>query len=174
MPSLASLSIRGVGVVPPYTPKSPQPTLSTKMKTILGVVFSWRDGFAELDTTFSCESSRIDFRRHYRCTSTVICFSHTRSCGLGLNTIGGKSPNFCFCNSAILGTRPQGTCHLRQSTGITSENNFLVRVLSRSYPPGQGGAFQPRRPPKSRPVLQSLATARCCSHNDSFPPAFST
>src|SRR5271165_1718801 len=36
MPSLASLSMRGVGIVPPYTPKFPQPTLSTKMNTTLG------------------------------------------------------------------------------------------------------------------------------------------
>src|ERR1019366_2235662 len=36
MPSLAILSIRGVGIVPPYTPKLPQPTLSTRMKTMLG------------------------------------------------------------------------------------------------------------------------------------------
>src|ERR1039457_3911459 len=36
MPSLAILSIRGVGIVPPYTPKVPQPTLSTRMKTMLG------------------------------------------------------------------------------------------------------------------------------------------
>src|SRR5271165_1680581 len=36
MPSLANLSMRGVGIVPPYTPKFPQPTLSTRMKTMLG------------------------------------------------------------------------------------------------------------------------------------------
>src|ERR1700682_5211489 len=36
MPWLASLSMRGVGIVPPYTPKFPQPTLSTRMKTMLG------------------------------------------------------------------------------------------------------------------------------------------
>jgi hypothetical protein len=36
MPSLASLSMRGVGIVPPYTPKFPQPTLSTRMNTMLG------------------------------------------------------------------------------------------------------------------------------------------
>src|SRR5215469_11273910 len=37
MPSLASLSMRGVGIVPPYTPKVPQPMLSTRMKTMLGL-----------------------------------------------------------------------------------------------------------------------------------------
>src|SRR5215471_18330668 len=37
MPSLANLSMRGVGIVPPYTPKAPQPMLSTKMKTMLGL-----------------------------------------------------------------------------------------------------------------------------------------
>src|SRR5215469_515520 len=37
MPSLANLSMRGVGIVPPYTPKVPQPMLSTKMKTMLGL-----------------------------------------------------------------------------------------------------------------------------------------
>src|SRR5262249_36989449 len=39
--------MRGVGVMPPYTPKSPQPTLSTRMKTMLGLVSAaaaWRIG----------------------------------------------------------------------------------------------------------------------------------
>src|SRR5271165_874728 len=36
MPALDSVSMRGVGIVPPYTPKSPQPTLSTRMNTTLG------------------------------------------------------------------------------------------------------------------------------------------
>ena len=36
MPSAAILSIRGVGIVPPYTPKFPQPTLSTRMKMMFG------------------------------------------------------------------------------------------------------------------------------------------
>src|SRR5271165_4406909 len=40
MPSLANLSMRGVGMVPPYTPKFPQPTLSTRMNTMLGF-FAW-------------------------------------------------------------------------------------------------------------------------------------
>ena len=35
MPSLANWSMRGVDIVPPYTPKFPQPTLSTRMKTML-------------------------------------------------------------------------------------------------------------------------------------------
>src|SRR5262245_10418918 len=37
MPSLASLSMRGVGVMPPYTPKSPQPTLSSRTNTMFGL-----------------------------------------------------------------------------------------------------------------------------------------
>ena len=36
MPSLATWSMRGVGIVPPYTPKFPQPTLSTRMNTTFG------------------------------------------------------------------------------------------------------------------------------------------
>jgi hypothetical protein len=32
--------MRGVGIVPPYTPKFPQPTLSTRMNTMLGEVFT--------------------------------------------------------------------------------------------------------------------------------------
>src|SRR5215470_3410256 len=36
MPSLAILSMRGVGIVPPYAPKAPQPTLSTRMNTMFG------------------------------------------------------------------------------------------------------------------------------------------
>src|SRR5271170_1388816 len=36
MPSLAILSIRGVGIIPPYVPKVPQPTLSTRINTMFG------------------------------------------------------------------------------------------------------------------------------------------
>jgi hypothetical protein len=36
MPSRANWSMRGVGIVPPYAPKAPQPTLSAKMNTTLG------------------------------------------------------------------------------------------------------------------------------------------
>src|SRR5580704_3263014 len=39
MPSRANLSMRGVGIVPPYTPKVPQPMLSKRMKTMLGFFF---------------------------------------------------------------------------------------------------------------------------------------
>jgi hypothetical protein len=35
----AILSMRGVGIVPPYAPKAPQPMLSTSMKTMLGAIF---------------------------------------------------------------------------------------------------------------------------------------
>ena len=36
MPLLADSSMRGVGIVPPYTPKFLQPTMSTRMYTTLG------------------------------------------------------------------------------------------------------------------------------------------
>src|SRR5271168_2126281 len=66
MPSLANLSMRGVGMVPPYTPKLPQPTLSTRMNTMLGF-FAWALALgapAVLNNTTAVANVKLIFLAH--------------------------------------------------------------------------------------------------------------
>src|SRR6476620_5748412 len=55
IPSVASLSMRGVGAPrttpPPYTPTSPYPRLSIRMKRMLGFFSAARDGARDADST---------------------------------------------------------------------------------------------------------------------------
>src|ERR1700693_5534407 len=103
MPSLAILSMRGVGIVPPYTPKAPQPMLSTRMKTMLGFFCcaDWASaGLA--DATIPVVSKKLTIADAPMCRSPAnACFIVSPlALPLSCPSISPESPNSWHSESA--------------------------------------------------------------------------
>src|SRR5579863_4380270 len=88
MPSLASLSIRGVGTVPPYTPKFPQTTLG---------FFSWALALGALvaqNSTTTAPNVRLIFLSNLMVCPPVRLFSPKTVRRGRQHRSNAKSPHF--------------------------------------------------------------------------------
>src|SRR5262249_27376435 len=77
MPSLAILSLRGVGIVPPYAPNAPQPTLSTRMKTMLGFCCAAAGGVASIVRTSKAPPNVSSFLSSFICYLLFLILSQS-------------------------------------------------------------------------------------------------